>query len=207
MRPLERPEAAKKMITAHEHSGGGKAIGQPAHKKPFRKASAHVVQERIEFVAELIANGSNSREIRLAIKKVHRIEWRQSAEYLTRAKEYLLTKAAGMTKQQALAEAIQFYSRIIADKKADTRDRLTARIRLDCIFGLDAPRPRWQPELPPAATPADDAARALDSGMLSALELVYGADAKQEVINITARQLPAPSADTKPDKRHKMKLA
>lgn len=180
------------MIKETEQHAGKTRRG---NKNAYRKAPAHIVQERVEMVADMLAHGANQREIRFFLEKKQNLNWRMVPEYIGRAREWILKEASGITKTQALAEAIQFYQRTIANKKFHIRDKLEARKRLDLIFGLEAPRRlAIRDEMPPI--PADNAARLLDSGMLAALETVYGADARKAVIEIeSARVLPA--ADTK----------
>lgn len=191
------------MISDAEQSKGKKKPGNRGKKAP-----AHVVQERIEMVAEMLARGANSRAIRLTLKRApHNLGGRHIEEYVSRARDWLLKTAAGMDKRQALAEAIAFYRTVIADKKAETRDKLTARTRLDCIFGLDAPKPKWQPEIAQPLPPAEEVARAeFDSTFLQSLEVVYGEGTRQRVIEINSRQLPAPAAAPM-EKKSKLKLA
>lgn len=196
------------MISDAEQSKGKKPGKKPGNKGV--KAPAHIVQERIELVADLLARGANSRQIRLTLKAApHNITTTRHVEnYVSRARDWLLKTAAGMDKRQALAESIAFYRSVIADKKTETRDKLTARTRLDFIFGLDAPKPKWQPEIAQPLPPAEEIARSdFDSTFLNSLETVYGEGTRQRVIEINSKQLPAPVAAPIESKRPKLKLA
>ncbi len=135
------------------------------------------------------------------------MEHRQIAEYVTRAREWILKTAARTNKVEAIGEAITFYREVIADKKNDLRDRLDARKQLDLIFGTHAPKFAAIREFQPQQTPADDGARALAPTLLIALETVYGGDAAQNVIDIATEQRKAIEIAAPANKKSKLKLA
>jgi hypothetical protein len=194
-------------VISDSNSGGGR-------KKPGnrgKKCNAHTAQERVEYVAQLLASGHDSRQVRRALQKApHNLAPRQIAEYVTRARDWILKTAAGITKVEAIGEAVTFYRTVIADPKVETRDRIDARKQLDLIFGVHAPRALAVREIPlPPAPPQNETegAKMFAPHIVYALELSYGQEETTAAIEIASRiekdaKPPAPAKPTK-----KLKLA
>ena len=171
------------MIHDSQESNGRKKPGNRG-----RKCNAHTGQERVEFVAQLLAKGYDSRQVRREMQKApHSLSPRQIAEYVTRARDWTLKTVAGITKAEAIAESVTFYRTVIADPKVETRDKLDARKQLDLIFGVHAPRALAIREIPLPDSPKDEAGRQFAPGLMYALELSYGKDETNAAIEVATR--------------------
>lgn len=145
-------------------------------KKPFRKSTQREIDSRIDRIATCIARGNSSREIREICRREFQIEFRQTAEYIARARS-LLADESGITREQARAESIRYWRTAMNDEKRTPRERDEARRNLDLIYGTHAPR-----AVLARVEAGGEVARELDRSVIEALELVYGKEAAQQPI-------------------------
>lgn len=171
------------MIHDSQESSGRKKPGNKG-----RKCNAHTAQERVELVAQMLASGYDSRQVRREMQKApHNLSGRQIENYVSRARDWILKTATGITKAEAIGEAVTFYRTIIADTKNETRDRIDSRKQLDLIFGVHAPRALAIREIPLPDSPKDEAGRQFAPGLLYALELSYGQNETNAAIEVASR--------------------
>lgn len=108
--------------------------------KPRRKPTKSEIWDRLEFVANQMAQGLREH----AIKRKFRTAFGDLAEstareYLACARERLL-RESHQPREVHFSEALSFCRAIRADKSVSPRDRLKAQELLNELLGLDAPR-------------------------------------------------------------------
>ena len=109
---------------------------RPGQRKPFKKCTQQQVEERIEFTATLVARQFKKHEIFKALKQRYNLEYRQSAEYITRAKAFL-TKQATMSKPEAKELAINV---LLDNMKNGKPSERTGAVRVFAeITGINEP--------------------------------------------------------------------
>ncbi len=121
----------------------------------YRNGKFHVVvEENIEFVADLIIVGTRKHEIIRVIRlwlgpgpNGKFISTGIVERLLTLARESLV-EATALTRKEHRAVALDFYKSILRNPDANLRDKLNAQKRIDKLLGLeihDVPPP-WQPK-------------------------------------------------------------
>lgn len=109
---------------------------RPGQYKPLVKCTAQQMEERVEFVADRLANQWRTGQIKKAVKLKFDIEFRQCAEYITRAKK-LLQKQSLMTKEDARNIGINVLLGVI--RNGNSHEKISAERSLREIFGYSAP--------------------------------------------------------------------
>lgn len=114
---------------------------------PFSKATRATVEERIDYVENILRYDPVIFRSVLVnkIKKEFGVEWRVASAYLAKAKARLILRIK-QTKDELRADAVAFYEGVIDSPMSRQQDRIAARKRIDDMLGLDAPPPRLQIE-------------------------------------------------------------
>lgn len=106
-------------------------------KVPYIKATAEVVQERVEFIARLLVQRLSRTEIHKEVKKQWRLDWRTIDNmYISRAKQFLVKQAA-MSPADAKNVGVNVLLEVIRTGKPS--ERTSAERRLSEIYGYNAP--------------------------------------------------------------------
>lgn len=126
-------------MTEPKNNGRQKGtIVRPGQRKPFRKATARQIQERIEFVADLIVKEKTRCEIHRAVRRKYDIEYLNcDLIYVKRAREWLRDRCA-ITAAQAKSKGLNVLVDVL--RTGNNSERLKAERRLAEVFGYDAPR-------------------------------------------------------------------
>lgn len=116
----------------------GNGVIRPGQRKPFRKATARQIQERIEFVADLIVKEKTRCEIHRAVKRRYNVEYLNcDLIYVKRAREWLRERC-NITAAQAKSKGLNVLVDVL--RTGNNSERLKAERRLAEVFGYDAPR-------------------------------------------------------------------
>lgn len=121
----------------------------------YRDGRFHVVvEENIEFVADLIMVGTRKHEIMRVIRlwigpgPNGELVTPQTIEKLLSLARESLVEATSLTRREHRAAALDFYKSILRNPEAAVRDRLAAQKRIDKLLGLeihDPSPPPWRP--------------------------------------------------------------
>ena len=112
-------------------------IIRKGQKKPFKKATAEEVEERVEFTSRLVIRMYSKTEIHKCLKEKFDVEWRMVDIYIARAKKFL-QKQANMSRDDAKQIGVNTLLDVMRTGKPS--ERTSAERRLAEIFGYDAPR-------------------------------------------------------------------
>jgi len=104
-----------------------------------RKATNAEIESYIEQVGNWLGEGKKFSQITALARKRFGKEWRQTAEYIARARRQQLERA-NKTKTDVFAEAVDFYETVISNPKVRMADKLVARERIDKLFGIYPPK-------------------------------------------------------------------
>jgi hypothetical protein len=126
---------ANKGNGSHKAKGG---IIRPGQKKPYRKASQKEIQERIEYVADLLVKEKTRCEIHRICKRKWDLHWVTiDSMYIIRAKRWLVERCS-ITAAQAKSKGLNVLVDVL--RTGNNSERLKAERRLAEVFGYDAPR-------------------------------------------------------------------
>ncbi len=118
---------------------GPPQLGSKKKSGPGSKPSALQMEQRITEVEMLLSLGSRRTQIHAAMEAKYNIDWRTTDRYMSRARANLV-KRSQKPKEEHCLDSFNFYQAIALNSAARPSDRITARKRIDELFGLDAPR-------------------------------------------------------------------
>lgn len=110
---------------------------RPGDSKVLTKATNAQLRERFAAVISLLNRRITRHEIHLAIKQQYGVEWRQTENYISRARE-MMAEAANKPRQQMITEADRFYENMLRNSNPSVA--LAAQREIRELFGLDAPK-------------------------------------------------------------------
>jgi hypothetical protein len=93
------------------------------------------IDKRVDFAADILLRHHRRTDQLEAVCKEFNIEWRQATRYLTQARERIL-EATKKSRDEHLAEAVDFYESITKNPLCQTKDRIAARKQLDRAVGI-----------------------------------------------------------------------
>jgi hypothetical protein len=107
---------------------------------PGQRCTTEKAQERTEFVQGLLAEGLPTGQIKRQLAEKYGIAFRQSAEYIARAREENL-RVIGIPRPEAVANSYNFYRAMMGNRDNKARDRIEACTRIDKLLGLELKLP------------------------------------------------------------------
>jgi hypothetical protein len=116
-----------------------KGIIRAHNKKPFAKSTEEEVEQRIQYVEELLRTGPILKhKLKDKIKKKFKVDWRQANEYIASARARLLLHVQKL-KEEHRADSIAWWEGNLLDKKYSNQEKQTARKQIDDLLGLKQP--------------------------------------------------------------------
>ena len=106
--------------------------------KGRKRATNEELQQRYEFVADLLVNHKTKAEIKRACWEEFRVKTDSVQRYIVRAREIIAAEDAEGTMPYKRARAIMFYEQLAADASLSAPARIAARKQLDEIEGIKA---------------------------------------------------------------------
>ena len=135
-----------------KNTSGKTVDGVPNNRrKAYAKGDFDTMLQRTEEMVKLLSQCKTEGEIKREFKKratdakddserqIYDIHFNSFNNYLVRARKLMLARQ-NRSKADVRADAVSFYEGILADKNSSTKEKMDARIRLDEVFGIDAPK-------------------------------------------------------------------
>lgn len=104
---------------------------------PFRKGTDKQIEERTEYIAVLLRNGTTKMEIHRKMKRRYSLHWRTIDDYIARGKKWLMARTS-LTTEQAKSKGLDRLLRIV--ETGNNSEAIRAETRIAEIFGYNAPR-------------------------------------------------------------------
>ena len=125
LKPKERPEI----------NNGKIRTGQT---KPFHKSTNIEVEQRIEAAYLLLAQRRTEGQIKATFEKEYNLAYRQTLEYITRARKRI-AQESGKPKEQHAMDCLTTYVSLIRDPRSKSSDKIAANKGIVDMLGLKAP--------------------------------------------------------------------
>jgi hypothetical protein len=107
-------------------------------KKPLKRPTEEEEQEREDFAFELLSRCLHKSQIKKQFIARYEVTARTVEKYLSRARERMVAEAR-QGRDDLRAESLSFYYTILRSGEATPREKISARERIDRLFGLDMP--------------------------------------------------------------------
>lgn len=140
------------------------------------KPTNNELNARIARVADLLSHGLTRTQVHEACKQEWGVGWRTSERYMARAREFLVFETK-MDRTEHVAMAYQYYASILRSPRAEIREKLIARERMDKLLGLEVP---FRAEVNHTAIDPVKAQAAFDKAWEAKLKFAAILKAKQE---------------------------
>jgi hypothetical protein len=115
-------------------------IIRKGQRKPFNKAAAEVMEDRVTEVEAMLRAGPVLRgQLIRHIRTQFNVEYRMASEYIARARDRLIL-AVRRCKEDHRADSLSFYEGMIVSNTTSAREKLSARERIDKLLGLENPQ-------------------------------------------------------------------
>ena len=111
--------------------------GKKGGQKGKKRATNEELQERYEFVADLILKYKNFGQIKRAVWDKYKVRGDSANRYVIRAREIIAAERAEGTLPFHRARAIATYEGVLESETTTVREKLAARQRLDKIEGVE----------------------------------------------------------------------
>lgn len=107
-------------------------------RKPYKKPTEEEEQEREDFAFELLSRCFHKSQIKKQFIARYDVTARTVEKYLSRARDRMTIEAT-QSRDDLRAESLSFYYTILRNNEATPREKISARERIDRLFGLDMP--------------------------------------------------------------------
>ena len=114
-------------------------VGQPGHRKPYKKPTNIEVEQRIEAAYLLLAQRRVITQIHAIFAKEYGLDWHTTNRYLSRARDRML-KESGSTKAEQRQNSFHTYLSVIRDPRSKSSDKIQAQRSIDDLLALPEPK-------------------------------------------------------------------